>query len=194
MDTRKCRFILILGEPGCGKTTFGIEAANATGKNKKLVIDQALMVPNYDKFKTVNGAIPAINNLQGWGRTDYVKGLKPFNNLHTHYKHGVLMMDDARQFIRSSPEAPEMIALNNIFSQRRHLDIDIIVMAHGFTMVPPMFYPYVSHLVLFKTSDSIESRKSYINNYDAVLKVKQRVDAEGMKNRHYNEIIVLQAD
>lgn len=198
MEPRKCRFILILGEPGCGKTTFAIKAAEASGRNKSLVIDKGLMVPNYDKYKIVDAASPSITNLQGWGRSNYSKAAKPFENLCNIMErdrwHGTLLLDDCRQFIRSNPESAEMQALESILSMRRHYDADIFAMAHGFTKVPPMFWPYVSHLVLFKTSDSIESRKNDINNYEAVAKRKHAIDTQGKINAHYKEIIVLQSD
>ena len=87
-----------------------------------------------------------------------------------------------------------MKALRSLFAMRRHLDIDIIFMSHGFTLVPAFFYPFLSHLVLFKTTDSAHSRKTYINKFDAVIAVKNRVDTKGQQDIHYNEIMELQSD
>lgn len=194
METRKARQVGILGEPGCGKTTLALQLAKATGKKKVLIIDESLDVAAYKQYPIINAGDPKAVQQQKWMRSTYDPGQDVFQNLKANFKHGVLLLDDCSNFVDFSSQSKEMKALRSIFAMRRHLDIDIIFMSHGFTLVPNFFYPFLSHLVLFKTTDSAASRKSYINNFDAVVAVKNRVDAKGQQDIHYKEIMVLQSD
>ena len=181
---RKTGLYIILGTNGTGKTTFCRENFVKTSINN----NRRCLIVTPDEIEWNNIRYIDINNnnnlktFQGTARTipasDTLKTLYNFEN-------GLLIFDDCRVFMK--PRLQEEI--ERICIRRRQKSFDIVVVAHGFTRVPPSFFPYMTHIILFKTTDSIKLRKQYLLNYNELEKYQKQVNSNALTDKHYNKII-----
>ena len=79
-------------------------------------------------------------------------------------------------------------ALEELLIARRQLELDIFYIAHGFTRVPPLFWPYYTDLILFKTKDNPSSRKNALLQYDEIIEAQRRINNH--PNPHYYERLI----
>lgn len=183
---RQTERILILGTNGTGKTTLSKQFV----KNELERKDGRVLIVTPDDAEWLQ--YPRIN-IYKKGRIEQFTGAMrhiwrdkndlPFLKL---FKGGLLVFDDCRTYFDAKIDTE----LRGFFIRSRQRQIDILSIAHGFTNVPPSFFSYTSRIILFKTKDSLEMRKSDIREkYDLLLSEKIHVDQESEKNRHYHKII-----
>ena len=184
-NERTPKQLVILGTNGTGKTTF----------TKKLLINEikkenshALVVtPDDMEWNTLPFVHPKFPNRIEWyvgaRKIIYYPGL--IDNIRDNFRNGLLIFDDCRAYFDSSLES----SLHALLIRRRQQMIDIIVCGHGFTEVPPKFFTFATHFVLFKTTDNIDRRKNVIQNFDQMKQAQQRVNRMAEKEPHYYEII-----
>lgn len=99
-----------------------------------------------------------------------------------YFKQGILIFDDCKTFI-----GDKNAALEDLLIARRQLELDVFYIAHGFTRVPPLFYPYFSDLILFRTKDNPSSRKKDLLQYEEIMEVQKRINQRAQQNPHYYE-------
>jgi hypothetical protein len=97
------------------------------------------------------------------------------------FRNGVLVLDDAKFYVNNNVEK----SLEQIFIARKQRGLDIIVAAHGLTVVPPIFFLYVSHFVMFKTQDVLKKRKNELMWYDQLEAMQKRINKH--PDFHYKE-------
>jgi len=191
MAERKASLIAVIGKPGTGKTMATIQMAKAINPQKLVVIDEGLQEPMWDKYKRINAAKPDdLKKLKGWGVSDYYseKNYPPgvFNNMYDNLRNGVIVLDDCRTYIKNQLADD----VRKIVARRRQHGNDIFLIVHGFTNLPPSLYSYISHYILFATTDTLDSRKEYISHYyDKLVEVQKRVNQKAQTNPYYKEII-----
>ena len=188
---REARVTAVIGVPGCGKTDFITGLAKKTKPDKVLIVDKGMQEPKWLRYKEINGAsADAMRTFKGWARTDirgYRKGdPNVWDNIYYQMRNGYVFFDDCRTYI---PKAvPDEI--EQVFSRRRQHGNDLFLVVHGFNSIPPKLYQYITHYVLFLTTDSLDNRKEYISGYyDKLVKIKDNINQKAQKNKHYHEII-----
>lgn len=103
--------------------------------------------------------------------------------------NGLMVCDDLGVMINRRPQ--EILKL---FKRRRQPNIDFLWSFHGLkTDVPPSFYTYVNHIVLFRTSDAHEYTMQQLPEAkrSEFLEVYQRVQKITETEPHYCEEIIL---
>ena len=98
------------------------------------------------------------------------------------YRNGALIFDDSRFYINSKVEK----SLEQILVSRKQRGLDIFISAHGLTVIPPIFFMYVSHFVLFKTQDNLVKRKKDLIWYDEISEMQKEVNEN--PNPHFYKI------
>lgn len=205
MSTRKQFLHLIIGANGTGKTYSVIKIAIAyltanpfkrvlfilmdDGDSKLWNIEEIEM----DELETFEGVKKIIIN-----------GQKDFEHIAATYKsykdeltgeriqkefNGLMICDDCGSVMSRRPE--DILAF---FRKRRQPNIDFLFIFHGLRCeVPPSFYSFVNHIILFQTSDNHEEtmkhlrsdkREHFQNEYNIVQR-------EALKNPHYCREIVI---
>jgi len=101
-----------------------------------------------------------------------------------NYSKGLLIFDDCRVYFRSLTTSD----LETLFISRRQREMSQIVVAHGFTAVPPSFFTYSSYFVLFRTKDNIERRKNHILDYEAMRRLQVEVNKISKTKPHFYKI------
>ena len=102
------------------------------------------------------------------------------------FSGGTLVLDDCRYYVKSQI-AHE---LRQILVRRRQKDIDIFGVAHSLNEVPPVFWTFASHLVLFKTTDNPKRGAHNIPKLRSLLE-EYIPRINGHENHYYREIIPL---
>jgi len=141
---RQSLFFIIVGTNGTGKTTLLNELIK--GSKKALVIDpdglewrhiQEIDPLQIAEFSSGMGKILAPSD-------EDLKELTKFQN-------GSLVLDDCRFYLKARMEE----AIRQVLIRRRHNSIDVFAVSHGLSEVPASFYTFATHLICFKTNDSL---------------------------------------
>ncbi len=176
---RRAKMTIILGTNGTGKTTLLRQILYASGQ-KCLVLTPH---PNeWTELEDTNLATPADYLFTGL-RRHIIRRNYTIPRLK-YFKQGIIVFDDCKTFIR--PLDPD---IEQLLIDRRQNECDVFYVAHGFTRVPPVFYPYYTEIILFKTLDNIASRKQYLLNYAQIMEAQNRVNQKAITNPHHKEII-----
>jgi ABC-type Mn2+/Zn2+ transport system ATPase subunit len=145
MNTRQSLFFIIVGTNGTGKTTLLNKLINEKG-GKSLVID-----PDGLEWQHVEEIHP---EQTGELKSGQAKILAPTREDLEHlleFQNGTLVLDDCRFYLNSRMDE----SIRRILIRRRHNSIDVFAVAHGLSEVPASFYTFATHLVCFKTNDSL---------------------------------------
>lgn len=182
---REALLIMMAGAPGCGKTTLAKQFVEKLGKNKCLIIDPDGLEDKWTAYKQIDVSDPAaIRNLKGvaWSYSMENSDVM-FKNIYENFRDGLLVFDDCRVYLKPNAES----ALRNMLRRKRQMMADIICAAHGFSEIPPAFFPFVTHYALFRTEDTLDSRKKMLNPFDKFLAIKNEVDREASRNKYYRK-------
>lgn len=176
--TRTAKLTIILGTNGTGKTTMLRHILDSSPQRALVVTSH---VEEWTDLPENNLATPQDflfhDRQRHIIRRDYT-----IDRLH-HFKQGILVLDDCKTFI-----GDKNTALEELLIARRQLELDIFYIAHGFTRVPPLFWPYYTDLILFKTKDNPSSRKNALLQYDEIIAAQQRINNHS--DPHYYERLI----
>lgn len=189
MKEREAYFIVIIGRPGCGKSTTALKFIETLGKQKCLIVDPDGLEKIWYQFQLIDGTnAEQVKNLTGIKKS-FSPGKKKvhllFNNLYNNFRNGLLVLDDCRVYVNSNADD----SLEDMLRRKRQMMSDIITMTHCWTETPPIFFRFATHFILFATDEPIESRKHQINNFEKMKAIKEHVDKESARNKHYNVMI-----
>ena len=180
---RKAKMIIILGTNGTGKTTY---VNNLLHYMLDVTGERSLVVTRHDTEWEAypNNSLELAKDYQFSGIHKHFFRTGSWNKI-VKFAKGTLVLDDCRMYIR-----PNLIEeVENLLISRRQKEFDIILVAHGFTQVPPAFFTFATEIILFKTTDNIQRRRDVLKDYDRVVKEQQEVNRKAEKNPHYKKII-----
>jgi len=184
-EVRTPKLMIILGTNGTGKTTFSKKLiANELKKDDSHIL---IVTPDDFEFNTIPWVHPRfqkrIATYKGARKIIYQKGL--IENIRENFRNGMIHFEDCRAYFDAALDR----SLHSLLIRRRQQMIDILVCGHGFTEVPPKFFTFATHYILFRTIDKIERRKGVIQNYEVMLEAQRRVNEKAIREPHYYEII-----
>lgn len=178
MKTRQSLFFIIVGTNGTGKTTIVRELVNA--QRKLLVVDPDGM--EWSDLPEVEAT--QIRSLQPQAKARIVGPSVDELDYLIDYTNGNLVLDDCRYYVKSRIEE----SVRRTLVRRRQKSIDVYAVAHSLTEVPPTFWVFCTHLILFKTRDNTQRLKQNIPKYRE-LEGKHIPEINGHANHHYYRII-----
>lgn len=204
-------FLIVVGRPRCGKSTF---------VRTEIVNDQprALIVPanRHDASETWRG-VPELSVKGDWepdpldskGKGQFVvhaPEMRSFTGarlLHVAedtrrfgavvhptkgMADGVLVLDDMKNYIKSNAELPSNVG--TLFRSRGHLMLDIVGIVHSFDEVNRQLIGYGAKLVVFATDlPPGDAFRAKVRNIDALDQVIERVNRRAASgDPHYCEL------
>lgn len=188
---RETKQTIVLGYNGTGKSTLVrkiIEAYTKQPGRKALIVtpdfsewndveETQLMKPSDFQFEGIRRYIWTFINKDDRAAMD---------RLRQWYFDGMLIFDDCRSYLQASTND----WLKYLYIRRRQKMIDLMLVTHGFTDVPPQAFTNCSDLFLFKTVDNIDRRKNELINFDEILSHQARINKKAESNKHYYERII----
>lgn len=183
---RTAKMTIILGFNGTGKTSL-LEKILLQSPEKTLVVTP-------DDIEWKNYELTELDSKDSF----LYKGIKrhifdPSKKGGTldkisHFKRGTLVFDDCRSYLHASTHD----SIRQLIIRRRQRMVDVFVVGHGFTEVPPVFFTFATDIILFRTEDNIERRKPYIKNFEEMKKAQDEVNRKAKQNPHYCKIIPIE--
>ncbi len=182
---RQTKRIIVLGYTGTGKTTFLQDMINNALKkpNPRIII----ITPDDSEwlnYKHSDFCLPSDFNFFGTKRHIFNENYT-MKMISEYAYNSLILLDDCRFYITSQIEK-ELHGF--LIRSRQHMN-DIVAIGHGFTEVPPKFFTFASHIVLFHTKDNINKRKDYIKDFSRMVNAQIRVNQKSISDFHYKEII-----
>jgi hypothetical protein len=179
---------IILGTNGTGKTTFLKKLIlNEMKKNDNHIL---ILTPDDAEFlevPEVHAAFPErIQRYSGARKmiTTLDEAEANLKIVREYFRKGTLIFDDCRSYFKAST----LSVLETIMVRRRQMMIDVIAVGHGPSKIPPAFFSYMTHIVLFKTNDPIKSRKDRLDDIARWEIIQARVNEKAITDPHYYEI------
>lgn len=181
---------IILGFNGTGKSTLTraiIERYVSKPGRKALIItpDSA----EWTQFAETQLQKPSDFDFEGVRRYIWTfikqEDQAAMERLRDCYFDGFLAFDDCRSYLTANTND----WLKYLYIRRRQKMIDLLMIAHGFTDVPPQAFTNCTDLFLFKTVDNIVRRKNELRNLDSLMEAQARINEIAETNPHYYELI-----
>jgi ABC-type Mn2+/Zn2+ transport system ATPase subunit len=182
VQVRQSLFFIIIGTNGTGKTTLLNNTLNKSNRNNILVIDP----DGYEwrDYKEVD--INFLENLKQ-GTNKVLAPTKDDIELLINFRNGILVLDDCRYYANKRLENE----IRKILIRRRQNALDIFAVAHSLSEVPNDFYTFATHIIIFKTNDSVVRLRQSVDR-DKLENLKNVIDRVNQhKDRHYFEIVSL---
>lgn len=182
---REVMLVMMAGAPGTGKTSLAMEFVHKLGRNRALIIDPDGLEDKWKIFPKIDLSKPEqIKNLKGPAWAFALENPEEmFENLYKNFRDGLLVLDDCRVYMKSNAET----SLRNMLRRKRQMMADIVCAAHGFTEIPPAFFPFATHYVVFRTMDNIGLRKQQLNPFTKFEQIVNRVNQKAASDKYYRE-------
>lgn len=178
--------MVIIGKRGTGKTTYIRKLVNNSLEAKRRVL---IVTPNMDDFASIPLVHPRfterIATYKGARRIVTYGAPAEIDNICRIFRHGLLVFDDCRSYLLDKPS----VYLKNMLISARHYDVDIIAVGHGVTTVPPQFFTYATHFMIFATTDNPVKRKNDVQNYPKFESTILSVNRDALADPHTYKII-----
>lgn len=174
---RRTNLILIMGYNGSGKSTLVQKFIDEELKKKSRAL---IVTPDDCEFLQyeLKQKIDTKANIQR-----HIFCSSTFEQLK-NFRNGLIVFDDCRSYLKAQTDED----IHNLLIRRRQYMIDIIVVGHGFTEIPPKFFTFASHIILFNTVDNVAARKQVLKDYEEIKQLQAKVNEKAKTNPHYFKI------
>lgn len=185
MKRRETKQTIVLGFNGTGKSTLikSIVKAYLGKPGRKALI----ITPDYAEWTDVEETfLEKPSDFDFTGARKYVfEDISILSSINKYLFDCLLVFDDCRSYMEASTDK----RLKRLYIRRRHRMIDVVLVGHGFTDVPPKAFTNATDIWLFQTKDNIEERKRALRNFQEMVKAQERVNEKAKTNKHYKELI-----
>ncbi len=171
MKDNERKFDLIVGAPRSGKTTWTVRPIKLYKQNVIIVkhtsnIGDAThsFLPQKTTSNFRQGAAPGAFVKCKMAFADKKEYLPFLDWVRTRYRNGLLIIDDATIFERDRLSLP----MTDIVSMRRHYGIDVMLIYHGFALMPIDQFVFANNIFIFNTNDNVEYKKSKIPQFKRI--------------------------
>ena len=149
----------IVGAVGSGKTTFLRESVvmpMSEAGHRVLIV-----TPDVKEWSEVDilASYEDIETFTGIKRMIYKP--KRLENIQKYYSNGVLVFDDCRLYINA--QSDDFMRWLQI--RRRHQGIDLFSVFHSLAQIPPIYFTFISNIVLFHSLGNIKKRTNEIDEH-----------------------------
>ena len=177
---------VIVGVNGTGKTTFlreNIVIPMSKAGNRVLIVTPDIcewndisLLNNYEEIATFTGIKRMIEKK---GRLEKIK---------KYYSDGVLIFDDCRMYINA--QSDDFMRWLQI--RRRHVGIDFFSVFHSLEQIPPIYFTFISRIILFHSLGNIKKRGNEIDDYilAEIAKAKAEILNEVNKGNPYAKKLI----
>lgn len=177
---RQSVFFILCGTNGTGKTTLLRQLVDT---NKKLlVIDPDGMEWN----DLVEIDVARVGEVQDGKKARVIAPSAEELDYLKDFQDGNLVLDDCRYYVKSRIEE----SIRQTLVRRRQKGIDVYAVGHSLTEIPPTFWVFATHIILFKTKDNVSRLRQNIPNYKEMTE-KHIPEINSHPSHHYYRVITL---
>lgn len=177
---RVARCICIVGKPGTGKSTLGVDLMCRAGCG-------LFVQPTPDDFTERMKRC----NIEDRNSCDYL-GVKyhifrhdnDFNSIYRNFHEAFILFDDARVYI---PANFEYSCVRDFLLRRRQKMLDVCFTAHGFSEIPPKLFTFITDYIIMNINDTPLCRKKDIRNpviVEKLCRAVEQVKKQAQTNPH----------
>jgi len=174
-EYRQSLFFIIVGTNGTGKTTLLNKLINETNR-KALIID-----PDGMEWRNVKEIDPSQCADFSSGQAKILAPSVEELEEVIHFQNGSLVLDDCRYYLRARMDE----TIRKILIRRRHNSIDCFAVAHGLSEVPASFYTFATHLICFKTNDSLVRLRNSTDK-EKIQRLRLAIDGVNKHPSHHH--------
>lgn len=171
-------FVIVCGTNGTGKTT--LVRSLVSDKPKLLVVDPDGM----EWTDLVDIDASRVGEIKDDGKARILAPTAEELEYLKDFHSGNLVLDDCRYYVKSRIEQ----SIRQTLVRRRQKSLDIYSVAHSLTEVPPTFWVFATHLILFKTKDNPQRLRQNIPNYHEMV-TRHIPEINAHPDHHYYRII-----
>jgi hypothetical protein len=179
------KLTIVLGYTGTGKSTFvkeKIVQSKLKSGSRVLVITPHDIDQAWDDVPFIDLHNKELKSFKGIRRN--IADSTVLEDINQNYRNGLIVFDDCRSYITANT----LNDLHTLLISRKQRGLDICVVAHGFTEIPPKFYTFCSEFVLFQTRDSIKRIRNYLSKPELVENIQELVNFNAREDIHYKTI------
>lgn len=177
MEPRTTKLTVLLGFNGTGKTTLLRKILEESGQRALVVTPDDVEWTDYPENE-----LRTRKNFVFDGIQRHVFDPDYSLDAIAHFRKGILVFDDCRAYFNDATDR----RVRTLLIRRRQREVDVFVVGHGFTQVPPVFFTFASDYILFKTVDNIDRRKDCISNgFDFIKNSQAIVNAKAKSDPHF---------
>lgn len=175
-DPRTAKLTILLGFNGTGKTTMLKKILAASNRRCLVVTPDDIEWNEYPENELSSPSDFLFTGIQRhiFNEEITLDRLKLF-------KKGVVVFDDCRAYLKAATSEE----MRMLLIRRRQRMVDVFVVGHGFTEVPPVFFTFGTDMILFKTIDNISRRKNCLREYEKMVSEQEAVNRAAAKNPHF---------
>tara|TARA_R100001129_G_scaffold48540_5_gene33436 strand:- start:1465 stop:2067 length:603 start_codon:yes stop_codon:yes gene_type:complete len=177
---RQSVFFILCGTNGTGKTTLVRQLVDSD--KKLLVVDPDGMEWN----DLVEIDITRVGEIQPTKKARVISPSAEELDYLKDFENGNLVLDDCRYYVKSRIEE----SIRQTLVRRRQKGIDVYAVGHSLTEIPPTFWVFATHIILFKTKDNPQRLRQNIPNYKEMVE-KHIPEINANPSHHYYRIIEL---
>lgn len=184
MQRRKAEINIVVGQRGCGKTTFLEKHVVARKENVIFLTSNMSTLQEYPFIKASE-----IGSKRGRFRVFATRSnvKETLSQIQKKFRDGVVIFDDIRSFCPGS-KVPE--SLENILINSRMYMVEAYVVAHSMMKVPIDFFDYSSILFLF-SSPAFRNRDIDEDKMLLIDQAQERLSEKIKTNPYAFEMIIL---
>jgi ABC-type nitrate/sulfonate/bicarbonate transport system ATPase subunit len=178
---RKSKFVAFVGCQGCGKTTLLksiISKANQRCLYISCNLDDIAGIPRNALASKEDFDFSGVTSMwsEEYTSAELLEKLAYFSN-------GIVVLDDARVYLSARTQEDT----RKIIATLRHRAVDVFLVTHGITEIPPAYFTFLSEIFLFKTTDNFIKRKRDISPeiYEIIERTIKKVWNGAKANPHY---------
>lgn len=191
-ELRRQLFALIIGCPGCGKTTYAFLIANSILNQGKPVLwvipdDEEKAFWDIEELcdtEDLEELAYQLRHFTSGMKKIFCEDIKIFDVIRSNFKNGLVGMDDARVYLKSRDEP-----FRKMIMRRRQMNCDMLFICHGLSEVPPSTNSFITDVILYQILDDIDSWT--ISNKKLYIPYVNRINQKAKTNPYYSERIKL---
>lgn len=175
----------MIGRVGCGKSTIVRKLSRRALEARRRVL---ILTGHDDEWLCYPPVHPRLKHhiaTYRGGRRIIVPNRQAAYEAIGLFRNGLLILDDCRMFLPSFQDTN----LENLVISTRQRDVDLVVVCHSFSQLPPVFFTFVDYFVLFATRGNIVERKNYFQDFHSIQAIVNEINEAAKTNPHYFKII-----
>lgn len=174
---RDAQVTIVMGRNGTGKSTLVKTIVDALG-GRILVVTMNGMPEIWRPYPVIDASkAKAWEWKSGIRQVHYLQHEKEtFRHIHRHFRDGILILDDCRNYITSNLDNNEY--LKHLLIDFRHKMMDVYFIVHSPGQVPKQVWTFYSNAIILATDALFAKNSVNIDSGERIVAAQKEVNQE----------------